>query len=176
MTRRIVYICFLLSLVLLFAGCAGQNQTVIEAVKQNSFSSLEKRTITLNSVVFDDWAYPELEWMKKIFPDNEEYWQFSYQADRYHGVKIVLDDIENIPREYDTSDDSYTYDEPDHYKVIAFFPRANGRLVRKFKRLYVSREPVRITGRYRFLLPGEVWSDIQIKEDDMPVFTIRSVR
>lgn len=161
---------------LIFAGCAGQNESVIEAIKDNSLAALEGQTVRLSDVIFDDWAYPDIEGMQTLFPDNQEYWELSYGALRYHGVKIIIEDLENIPYEYDESDGSYYYESPEQYKIIAFFPRSSQRLVNKFKRLYVSKDHITLTGEFLFVLPGEVWTDVQIREDDMPVLMLKSAR
>jgi hypothetical protein len=156
-------------------SCAGQNDTVIQAIKDNSFSGMEGTRLTISGVKFDDWAYPDLEKMQELFPENKEFWELSYKYQKYHGVKIVLEDLENVTYEYDETDDSYMYDEPDKYKMIAFFPMENMRLVRKFKDLYVTGGEFRLSGKFLFVLPGSVWTEVQIQENDMPVLIIQSV-
>ena len=161
--------------VLCFCSCEEQNNLVIQVLKQRAFTSLEGKSCSLSGLTFDDWAYPDLAAMQALFPGDEEKWQLAYEMEKYHGVKIIIEDWENAPYEYDPSDGSYYYEEPDKYKFIAFFPRNNGRLVRLFKKLYVSKDSFRLSGRFTFLLPAAVWTGVQIKEDDMPVMMIKTV-
>ncbi|MBI9101639.1 MAG: hypothetical protein JEY99_04450 [Spirochaetales bacterium] len=160
---------------LFFFGCASQNNLVIESIKSNSFTEIEGKTVTLSPVVFDDWAYPSLEKMEELFPDNPEFREFAFEGEKYHGVKIMLADEENMTYTYDETDDTYLYDAPDIYKVIAFFPRNNERLVKLFKKLYVSKRDIRLRGQFLYVLPGSVWTDTQVLEEDMPVLMVKSV-
>lgn len=156
-------------------NCGNQNTLVMNAIKNGSFSDIKDKTLTLSEVIFDDWAYPSLEKMKELFPDNKEAWDLGYMSLKYHGVKIIIEDLENMPYEYDETDDTYLYQEPDRYKFIAFFPRNNKRLENLFKKFYVSKDGIRIKGKFSFILPESVWMDTQIMEKDMPVMMIQSV-
>lgn len=173
--RKICALLFFFSILILVFGCEKTNNAVIKSYQNNDLSSLIGKDIKLSQLEFDDWAYPSDDILKVLFPGEIELHDLGYNALKYHGVKFILRDFDNIPWEYDESDDSYLYHEPQSFKVIAFFKRTDINLENYFKRLYNSDDYVSINGRCIAVFPSSLWTDVQIQEDTMLVILLNSV-
>ena len=139
----------IITITLLFFGCRNyDNELLLSCIKDGSFDLLYRRTIAVSSVTFDDWAYPGLERMKTAFPDSALLQNLSFEADIYHGAKIIIYDQSTGLTNYDSTDSKNTYTPPSKYKFIVFFPRTDHNMANLFKKYFVSKKYFNIKGKF----------------------------
>lgn len=143
--------------------CAAGEHAAVESLMP------EGARVVISGLVFHDWAYPSPERVEATQADPQRWAEVTSRSDEtghsHHGIKLRL------PGEHD--DEVLHRSGP---KLIAFLPSTEGRAVSLLKRAYAERFELSVTVSWIGVLTSEVWTDVEVIEDDMVGLFLHGVR